>query len=85
MKVQQTSWSGFWRVLEINGLDLASLALENMSFKSLFWAKEDAGGSCLGFGILILIWIWSLVFDTTMIKICVLYLDFKGAKNLHVL
>merc|ERR1711954_508930 len=29
--------------------------------------------------------IWSLVFDTTMIQIPALYLDFEGAKNIHVL
>ena len=39
----------------------------------------------MGFGTLFLIWIWSLVFDTTMIQICVLYLDFEGAENIHVL
>ena len=34
-----------------------------------FWrgASEVSGGSWLGFGILILIWIWSLVFDTAMV------------------
>ena len=34
---------------------------------------------------MILIWIWSLVFDITMIQILVLFLDFEGAKNIHVL
>ena len=53
-----------------------------MSFKSSFGALEDAGGSSLGFGILILIWIWSLVFDTSMIRILAFYLDFEGAKNI---
>ena len=38
----------------------------SMSFKSSFWAFEDARGSWLGFGILILLMIWSLVFDTPM-------------------
>ena len=43
MKVQQTymsskSWFGFWRVLEIK--DLLSLALESISFKSLFRAMK---------------------------------------------
>ena len=57
----------------------------SMSFKSSFDDLEDAGGSCLGFGILILIWIWSLVFNTTMIPILALYLDFEGAKKIHVL
>ena len=37
------------------------------------------------FGILIFIWIWSLVFDILMIRILALYLDFEGAKNIHVL
>merc|ERR1712112_451435 len=56
-----------------------------MFFTSSFRALEDTGGSRLGFGILILIWIWSLVFDTPMIRILALYLDFEGAKNIHVL
>ena len=30
-------------------------------------------------------WIWSLVFDTPMFQILALYLDFEGAKNIHVL
>merc|ERR1711954_500472 len=38
-----------------------------------------------GVGILILIWILSLVFDIPMIRILALYLDFEGAKNIHVL
>ena len=33
-----------------------------ISFESSFWVLEDAGCSWLGFGILILIWICSLVF-----------------------
>ena len=37
----------------------------------------------LGFGTLISIWIWSLVFDTLVIQILALYLDFEDAKNLH--
>ena len=57
----------------------------SMSFKSSFGALEDAGGSWLGFGILILIWIWSPVFDVHIFGIFALYLDFDGAKNNHVL
>merc|ERR1711954_288598 len=57
----------------------------SMFFKSSFGASEDAGGSCLGFAISLLIWIWSQVFDTPMIQILALYLDFEGAKNIHVL
>ena len=39
----------------------------------------------MGFGMLIMIWIWSVVFDIPMIQILALYLDFKGAKNINVL
>ena len=31
-----------------------------------------------------MIWIWSLVFDITMIQILALFLDFEGAKSIHV-
>ena len=55
----------------------------SMSFKSWFGALEDAGGSWLGFGILILIWIWSLAIGTPIFRILALYLDFEGAKNIH--
>ena len=55
-----------------------------MSFKTSFGALEDAGGSWLWFGILILLYIWSLVFDTRVIQISALYLDFEGVKNSHV-
>ena len=56
-----------------------------MSFRSSFGDLKEAEGHGLGFGNLILIWIWSLVFDTTLFKILTLYLDFKDAKNIHVL
>ena len=32
-----------------------------------------------------MIWIWSWVFDIPLIQILALYLDFGGAKNIHVL
>ena len=57
----------------------------SMSFKSWFRALEDAGGSWLGFGILILIWKWPMVFDMPMFQILALYIDFEGAKEIHVL
>ena len=88
------SWSGFeygcWSLIHPwSKFRLSILILKvqrtSMSFKSSLGALGDAGGSWLGFGILILIWIWSLVFDTPMIKILALYLDFEGAKNIHVL
>ena len=52
-------WSKFW-------LSILILKVQRtfMSFKSSFWALEVAGGFWQGLGILILIWIWSLVFDT---------------------
>ena len=56
-----------------------------MSFKSWLQSLEDAGGSRLGFAILIPIRMWSVVFDTSICWISVWYLDFKGAKNIHVL
>ena len=53
--------------------------------KVLIWDLENAGGSFLGFGILILIWILSLVSIRSMFRILDPYLDFEGAKNIHVL
>ena len=73
-------WSKFWFSTLILKVQRTS-----MSLKSSFEALEDAECSWLGFGILILIWIWSLVFDIPMIQILALYLDFEGAKNIHVL
>ena len=55
-------WSEFWLSILILKVQRTS-----MSFKSLFGALEDAGGSWLGFGSFIKIWKLSLVFDTPMI------------------
>ena len=88
------SWSWFlygqWSLIHpCSKFQLSILILKvqrtSMSFKSWFGTLEDTGESSLGFGILILIWIWSLVSDTPMIWIFVLYLDFEGAKNINVL
>ena len=94
------SWLGFgililiWilsMVFNIPTIQIFALYLDfegvksSMSFKSSFRALEDAGGFWLGFEILILIWIWSLVFDIPMIWIGALYLDFEGAMNICVL
>ena len=57
----------------------------SMSLNSWSGALEDARGSWLGFGILTLIWIWSLVFDTPVFLIVALYLDYEGTKDIHVL
>ena len=72
--------SKFWLSISIYKVQRTS-----MSFKSLFWALIGAGGSWLGSGILTLILIWSLVFYTPIFRILVLYFDFEGAKNIHVL
>ena len=56
-----------------------------MSFGSSSGALKDDEGSWLGFGILIMIWLWSLFFDKPLIQILALYLDFEGAKIIHVL
>ena len=53
-----------------------------MSFKSCFGTLEDTGNSLMRFGILIEI--WSLVFDTPILQILALYLDFEGAENIYV-
>ena len=57
-------WSKCWLSILILKVQRTS-----MSFKSSFGALQDAGGSWLKFCILILILIWSLVFDTPL---CVL-------------
>ena len=65
-------------------LSILILKVQRISM-SPFGPLEDAGGSWLEFDMLILIWIWSLVFSTLMFQILALYLDFEGAKNIHVL
>ena len=80
-----TSWSlfgyGHWSLIPpylIFLFYILTLKVQgpSMSFKSWFGALEDTEGSWLGFGILILIRIWSLVFDTHMFWISALFLDF---------
>ena len=52
----------------------------------LFWIFCMSASLLVGnFGILILIMIRSLVFGTPMFRILALYLEFEGAKNIHVL
>ena len=69
------------------GLSILILMVQgtSMSFKSWFGALEDAGGSWLGFGIWIMTWIWSLIFDTPMLNFFALHLDFEGGKITYVL
>ena len=73
-------YSEFWLSILILKVQRTS-----MSFKSWFGALEDAGGSWLGFCILILIWIWSLAFVSSIFRFFALNLNFKDAKNIHVL
>ena len=54
-----------------------------MSINSLFQSLEDARDFWLWVGILILIWIWSMVFDTPIFQILASYLNFEGGKNFH--
>ena len=79
--------NGLWYTHDMIFGSLLILMLQrtSMSFKSWFRALEEAGGFWLGFGIVKFIWIWSLVLDTPMIQNLALYLDFEGAKNIHVL
>ena len=51
----------------------------------LIWDLGGCSRFLTGFGILILNWIWSLVFDTPMIQILAIRLEFEGAKNICVL
>ena len=39
----------------------------------------------MGFRFFILIWIWSVGFDTPMFRIWHFYFDFEGVKNINVL
>ena len=73
-------WFKFW-------LSTLTLKVQRtyMCFKSWFGALVDSGCYWRGFSILILIWIWSLGFDTLMIQSWHFYFDFEGAKKLHVL
>ena len=47
-------------------------------------ALKEAKNYWVGYGILILIWIMSMVFDTIIFQIFALYVEFKGANNVHV-
>ena len=48
-------------------------------------ALEDARCSWLGFLILILTWMWSLVFWKSLFKILAINIHFEDAKDIHVL
>ena len=84
-------WSKFWPSILISKVQRTSMS------KSWFVVLEDSGGSWLECRILILLFIWSLVFDipifgsfalsldTLMLQILTPYFDFWGVKNIHVL
>ena len=88
------SWSWFWYghwslIRQCSNLLLSNLILKvqrtSLSFKSQIEDLEDAGIYWLVFGILILIWIYSLLFDAPMFKFFSLCLNFEGANNIYVL
>ena len=73
-------YSKFW-------LSILTFKLQRISMSSKSWLRPLKGfrGSWLGFCILILICIWSLVFDTPTFQILALYLAVERAKNIQVL
>ena len=78
-------WYGHWSLIQpwynfLCSILILKVQRTSMSIKSSFGALEDAGGLWLGFGILILIWIWSLVFDTLRIQILCSILILKVQK-----
>ena len=67
------SWFGYGHQSLIHpcfkfGLDILIFKVQttSMSFESPFGAFEDALSSWLGFGMLILVWIWSMFFDISI-------------------
>ena len=66
-------------------IQILKVQMTSMCFKSSVRALEDAAGFWLGFGTLNSILILLLVFDIPIIQILALYLDFEGAKNIHIL
>ena len=74
-----TPRSKFWLTILILKVQRIS-----MSLKSWIWGLESKLDSLLGYGIVILIWLSLLFFDTPMIQILTHYLNFVGAKNIHV-
>ena len=80
-----TSWSWFgnnhWSLIYLDsefGLSNLNLKLQRIAMSFRFWlgALVGSGGSWLGFGILMVIWIWLLVFGTLIFWILALYLNF---------
>ena len=75
-------WHSLWYLIQPRpkfwlSISILKMPRTSMSFKSTFGALEDPGGSRLGVGISILIWIWSLVFDIPMFRILAFYPDLK--------
>ena len=90
IKWDQQSNSLIWdaELEKSNKLSFAMISLRLEKFLNGVWNLYQnfhmITALVLGFGILILIWIWSPVFDTPMIRFSALYLDFEGAKTIHV-
>ena len=72
-----------------NKLSFAMISLRLEKFLNGVWNLYQnfhmVTALVLGFGILILGWIRSLVFHMTMLRILALYFDFEGSKNINVL
>ena len=88
------SWSWFvychWSLIHpcfkvLFSIFMSKVQRSSMSLKSWYGTFEEAGGSWLWFGIFILIWIYIWLFDKPMFRILAFYLDFEGAKYIHVL
>ena len=76
--------TGLWNthVPNFGSILILKMQRTSISFKSSFGDFDEAGVPWLGFGILLLIWIWSLVFDTPMSCTLAVYIDFEGATNI---
>ena len=82
-------WYGYWSLIHPYSefrLSIFTVKMQRISMSLNFWfgPLKHAGGSWVGFGILILNRIWSLIFGTPMLQILAHYLYFAGAKNIHV-
>ena len=69
-------YSKFWLSIFILKVQITS-----MSSKFWFGTLEDVGGSWLWLGILILIYIWSLVFDKPILELWLSILILKGREH----
>ena len=58
---------------------------KNIHFYKLWvWALEEGKGSWFGFHILIMIWIWFLSFDKTLVQIFVVLIDIEWVNTIYI-